>query len=66
MFPRPVPTSDTQPFVRHDFLGLIRPWVPVRMVSFIGGDQAGGHGHGRQQKDRLLQQEQEARRDTGK
>ena len=30
MFPRPVPTSDTQPFVRHDFLELIRPWVPVR------------------------------------
>ena len=29
MFPRPVPTSDRQPFVRHDFLGLISSWVPV-------------------------------------
>ena len=36
------------------------------MFPFVGGDQAGGHGHGRQQEDRLLQQEQETRRDTGK
>ena len=29
MFPRHVPTSGTQPLVRHNFLGLICSWVAV-------------------------------------
>ena len=34
MFPRPVPTSGAQRFVRHDFLGLIISWGPVRYVTY--------------------------------
>ena len=33
MFPRHVPTSQTQSFVRSHFLGLISSWGPVRSVS---------------------------------
>ena len=30
MFPRPILISDRQPFILHDFLGLISSWVPAR------------------------------------
>ena len=33
MFPRHVLTSDTQRFLPHNFLGLIRPWVPVLALN---------------------------------
>ena len=40
MFPRHVPTSGTQPLVRHDFLGLICSWVAVREeVGYESGDR---------------------------
>ena len=32
MFPRPVPTSQMQSFVRYHFLGLISSWGPVALV----------------------------------
>ena len=35
MFPRHIPTSQMQPFVRHDFLGLIFSWGHVRTVLTI-------------------------------